>query len=70
MLYSLVLCPNLQARYTLLSNPDGSLFAEKAEGLVLSHDEHGRPSRNNAIIVLDPDADHPGRVCSVALRGF
>jgi hypothetical protein len=53
-----------------LQNPDGSLFAEKAEGVVLSHTDDGQPSRTNAIIVLDPDADHPGRVCSVTLRGF
>jgi hypothetical protein len=58
------------SQYTKLKNPDGTLFAEKAEGLVLSHDDDGELSRNNAIIVLDPDNDRPARVCSVSLRGF
>lgn len=57
------------ARYSFLTNPDGSMFAEKAEGVVLARSE-GQFDLRNAIIVLDPDRDRPGRVCSVQLNGF
>jgi hypothetical protein len=62
-----------------LQNPDGSLFAEKAEGVVLAHDADRQPlgdprtaalCKRNALIVLDPDMDRPGRVCSVTLVGL
>ena len=59
-----------KARYTFLRNPDNSPFLEKAEGIVLNNDNNGDSIPHNAIIVLDPDADHPGRVCSVVFQGL
>ena len=64
-------------RYTFLTNPDGSPFSDKAEGVVLGQAaQDSRPldgvsaKSRNAIIVLDPDANRPARVCAVTLSGF
>jgi hypothetical protein len=55
-------CTGKQVPLTL---PDGKLFREKAEGLVLE-----RNDPNKGIIVIDPDDPRiPAKICSVTIRG-